>query len=197
MIQAFALQAIRQAALSAGLPENRVIPTPVADNLTLPRPRLEYQVLPARYRRTGKKIALTKGTKDAPVQTTTWELYAVDLDIQVNVLAEDTKKDDALAEAWLATFTQNFITALPRGGNDASGNYARLRVQRAAYARKPDPRVGDTAFRVFTKIGSTFVITVSGRVTSNHLENLMTSATINLPTIGKRESYGYEKDGKI
>lgn len=48
MIQAFGLEAIRQAAAAAGLPAERVIPAPLSDNITLPRPRIEYQVLPAR-----------------------------------------------------------------------------------------------------------------------------------------------------
>ena len=97
MIQAFGLEAIRQAAAAAGLPAERVIPAPLSDNITLPRPRIEYQVLPARYRRTGRRLGIIRGGKDNPVQTTKWELYEVDLDIQVNVLAPDTKKDDAAA----------------------------------------------------------------------------------------------------
>ena len=47
MIQAFGLEAIRQAAVAAGLPAERVIPVPLSDNITLPRPRIEYQALPA------------------------------------------------------------------------------------------------------------------------------------------------------
>ena len=35
MIQAFGLEAIRQAATAAGLPAERVIPAPLSDNITL------------------------------------------------------------------------------------------------------------------------------------------------------------------
>lgn len=186
MIQAFALEAIRQAAVAAGLPAERVIPAPLSDNISIPRPRIEYQVLPARYRRTGRKLGISKGGKDNPVQTTKWELYEVDLDIQVNVLAPDTKKDDAAADAWLADFAPAFVAAFPRGGNDGAGNYTRIRVQRAAYARKAAPQVGETALRVSTKIGTAFVITFGGRITSDKREDLLTKVNINLPTFGKR-----------
>ena len=186
MIQAFALEVIRQAAVAAGLPAERVIPAPLSDNITIPRPRIEYQVLPARYRRTGRKLGISKGGKDNPHQTTKWELYEVDLDIQVNVLAPDTKKDDAAADAWLAAFSQAFVAAFPRGGNDGAGNYTRIRVQRAAYARKAAPQVGETALRVSTKIGTAFVITFGGRITSDRREDLLTKVNINLPTFGKR-----------
>lgn len=186
MIQAFGLEAIRRAAVAAGLSAERVIPVPLSDNISIPRPRMEYQVLPARYRRTGRKIGIAKGGKDNPVQTVKWELYEVDLDIQVNVLAPDTKKDDAAADAWLAAFAQAFVAAFPRGGNDAAGNYVRIRVQRAAYVRRAAPQVGDKALRIFTKIGSAFVITFGGRVTSDRRENLMTKVDINLPAFGKR-----------
>lgn len=186
MIQAFGLEAIRRAAVAAGLPAERVIPAPLSNNITLPRPRIEYQVLPARYRRTGRKLGIIKGGKDNPVQTTKWELYEVDLDIQVNVLAPDTKADDAAADAWLAAFSQAFVAAFPRGGNDAAGNYVRIRVQRAAYARMAAPQIGEKAVRIFTRIGSVFVVTLGGRITSDRREDLLTKVNINLPTFGKR-----------
>ena len=185
MIQAFGLEAIRRAAVAAGLPAERVIPAPLSDNISIPRPRIEYQVLPARYRRTGRKLGIIRGGKDNPVQTTKWELYEVDLDIQGNVLAPDTKKEDAAADAWLAAFAQAFVTAFPRGGNDAAGNYVRIRVQRAAYARRAAPQVGDKALRIFTRIGSVFVITLGGRITSDRREDLITKVNISLPEIGK------------
>ena len=133
MIQAFGLEAIRQAAVAAGLPAERVIPVPLSDNISIPRPRIEYQVLPARYRRTGRRLGIIRGGKDNPVQTTKWELYEVDLDIQVNALAPDTKK----------------------------------------------------AVRVFTRIGSVFVVSFGGRITSDRREDLLTKVNINLPEIGK------------
>ena len=185
MIQAFGLEAIRQAAVAAGLPAERVIPVPLSDNISIPRPRIEYQVLPARYRRTGRRLGIIRGGKDNPVQTTKWELYEVDLDIQVNALAPDTKKDDAAADAWLSALAQAFVTAFPRGGNDAAGNYVRIRVQRAAYARRAAPQIGEKAVRVFTRIGSVFVVSFGGRITSDRREDLLTKVNINLPEIGK------------
>lgn len=186
MIQTFALACIRQAAESAGIPANQVMTVSASDNLTLPRPRLEYQTLPARYRRTGRKLAIVRknepDTKGKPVQTVKRELYEVDLDISVNVLAKDTGDD---VDAWLSAFTQAFVTAFPRGGNDAAGNWVSIRVQKAAYSRLPDKRIGDTAIRVFTKIGTVFVLSFGGRVTTEEQQNLITDVTINLPAFGK------------
>lgn len=189
MIQTFALACIRQAAESAGIPANQVMTVSASDNLTLPRPRLEYQTLPARYRRTGRKLAIVRksdpDTKGKPVQTVKRELYEVDLDISVNVLAPDTGDNAEAADTWLSAFTQAFVTAFPRGGNDAAGNWVSIRVQKAAYSRLPDKRIGDTAIRVFTKIGTVFVLSFGGRVTTEEQQNLITDVTINLPVFGK------------
>lgn len=52
-MQAFATETITRAALSAGLPEGRVMQAVAADNLTLKRPRVELRFLPEKYTRTG------------------------------------------------------------------------------------------------------------------------------------------------
>lgn len=185
MIQAFALAAICQAAEQAGVPANQVMTLSASDNLTLPRPRIEYQILPAKYRRTGRKLAIRRENKANPVQTVKRELYEVDLDISVNALAPDTGKDADAAVAWLSAFTQAFVTAFPRGGNDAAGNWVSIRVQRASMARQPDKRVGETAIRVFTKMGTVFLLTFCGRITTEEEQKLITHVTINLPAMGK------------
>lgn len=185
MIQTFALACVNTAAIAAGLPEDRLMPLSAKDNITLPRPRMEYQVLPAKYRRTGRLLSKTPGTKENPVQTVKRELYAVDLNISLNVMAPDTGKDPTGAEQWLADFERAFITALPRGGNDAAGNWVRLTIQRVSCVRPPDKRLGTEDVRVFTRFGANFVLSCAGRLTEERTQRLITEATIKLPIIGK------------
>lgn len=184
MIQSFALSCVNAAAMVAGLPEGRLMPLVTADNITLPRPRIEYQILPARYRRTGRLLGITPATTDNPVQLVKRELYAVDLDISLNVMAPDTKADAPEAEGWLADFEPAFITALPRGGNDAAGNWVRLTIQKASRIRPPDVRLGAKDVRVFTKFGAVFVLSCAGRLTEECPQRVMTTVNINLPGMG-------------
>lgn len=184
MIQTFALFCVSTAATAAGLPEDRLMPLVLADNITLPRPRIEYQILPARYRRTGRLLGITPATKGNPVQLVKRELYAVDLDISLNVMAPDTKADAPEAENWLADFEPAFITALPRGGDDTAGNWVRLTIQKASRVRPPDVRLGAKDVRVFTKFGAVFVLSCAGRLTEECPQRVITQATFNMPVIG-------------
>ena len=49
------MEAVTRAAVAAGLPAERVMTESAKDNLTLPRPRVEVQMQPATYKRTGRK----------------------------------------------------------------------------------------------------------------------------------------------
>ena len=172
-MQAFAREVVTRAALAAGLPEGRVIDIVKKDNLTIERPRLEVQFLPEKFTRTGRKLAVYR-TETALIRKR--ELYAVELTVNANVLADDRD--------WLEAFCMAFTAALPRGGNDSRGNWIRVRAQQATFSRPPDRRVGNEVIEIFTKVNRLFVLTFTGRVTAEEREALIPSWTIN-PNIKK------------
>jgi hypothetical protein len=169
------MQIISNAALAAGLPEGRVMDVSAADNLTLPRPRLEVDFLPDSLSRTGRKLAIARV---AAVQTTKKELYEVRFDLTAHVYAS--------AAAWLEEFENGFITAFPRGVNDQRGNWIKIRVNQATFKKEPTKRVGTSEITVFTKIDTLFLITMTGRVTREEAQALLTTFQI-VPKIGARE----------
>lgn len=172
-MQAFAREVVTRAALAAGLPEGRVIDIVKKDNLTIERPRLEVQFLPEKFTRTGRKLAAYRAEK---THIRKRELYAVELTVNANVLADDRD--------WLEAFCMAFAVALPRGGNDSRGNWIRVRAQQATFSRPPDRRVGNEVIEIFTKVNRLFVLTFTGRVTAEEREALIPSWTIN-PNIKK------------
>lgn len=168
MIHALAAEIIRQAAQAAGLPEGRVIDQPKADNLTLPRPRLELQFLPEKYRRSGRKLHIGR-TRE--VQIRKRELFTVDLSVAANVLADN--------DAWLAGFCYDFTRLLPRGVNDSRGNWVKIQPEKASFGRSAAPRVGSASIEVFHRINQLYHITFIWRVTDEEMENLIQTFTIN------------------
>ncbi len=171
-MQAFATEVITRAALSAGLPEGRVMDIVKKDNLTIKRPRIELQFMPERYTRTGRKLAVTRTKTDLIRKR---ELYEVELTVNVNVLADD--------RAWLEAFSVAFVAALPRGGNDSRGNWVKVRVQEATFGREPDRRVGEKVIEVFTRVNRLFVLTFTGRITGEEYDKLIRTIIIN-PKLG-------------
>lgn len=171
-MQAFATEVITRAALSAGLPEGRVMDIVKKDNLTIKRPRIELQFMPERYTRTGRKLAVTRTKTDLIRKR---ELYEVELTVNANVLADD--------RAWLEAFSVAFVAALPRGGNDNRGNWVKVRVQEATFGRDPDRRVGEKVIEVFTRVNRLFVLTFTGRITGEEYDKLIRTIIIN-PKLG-------------
>ena len=171
-MQAFATEVITQAALSAGLPEGRVIDIVKKDNLTIRRPRIEVQFMPERYTRTGRKLAMTRTKTDLIRKR---ELYEVELTVNANILADD--------RAWLEAFSVAFVAALPRGGNDSRGNWVKVRAQEATFGREPDRRVGEKVIEVFTRVNRLFVLTFTGRITGEEYDKLIHTIIIN-PKLG-------------
>lgn len=171
-MQAFATEVITRAALSAGLPEGRVMDIVKKDNLTIKRPRLELQFMPERYTRTGRKLAVTRTKTDLIRKR---ELYEAELTVNANVLADD--------RAWLEAFSVAFVAALPRGGNDSRGNWVKVRVQEATFGREPDRRVGEKVIEVFTRVNRLFVLTFTGRITGEEYDKLIRTIIIK-PKLG-------------
>lgn len=164
-------QVIRAAAEAAGLPEGRVIDTSKADNLTIPRPRVELQWLPETYSRTGRKLGHAKGATKGK-RLLKKELYTAKLQVSANVLAEDAE--------WLAAFAVAFVKAFPRGITDDSGNWITIRAEKAEWLNSPAPRVGLDTIQVFTKAAQLFVIGFTWRLTEEMEQQLVERVTLEL-----------------
>lgn len=179
----FAEQTLKQAAKKAGLDPARVMDVSASDNLTIPRPRIEYQFLPEAWTRTGRKLGIVRQGR---TQTRKRELYEVRLDVTANILADDA--------AWLSTFKREFAKAFPPGANDDQGNFVKIRIQQATFSTPPSKRVGTEAISVFTKVNDLFSISFVWRLTRDEVANLIHSVTI-LPPDWK-EYQGEKQHGK-
>lgn len=178
-MQTLATEVITKAALAAGLPEGRVINQVASDNLTLDRPRVELQFLPATYRRTGRTLAFVRTEKNRVRKR---ELYEVEFSVAANILAED--------DAWLADFAYAFVAALPRGANDKRGNWVGIRAEKATFGKAPDNRVGDEVIEVFHYINELYELTFTWRVTADEVEALIPTFTINVSMEAKHGQEG-------
>lgn len=166
---------ITTAALAAGLPEGRVMGTPSAsDNLTLPRPRLEVDILPETFTRSGRKLGIQR--RDLR-QNTKKELYTVRLDVTCNVLAED--------ETWLTGFCRAFLVNLPRGFQDEVQNHVQLTATEASFSLPPSKRVGESTISVFSRMEALLHLVFTWRVTAETERDLIQTATIKHPIWGK------------
>ena len=166
-------QIITAAAMAAGLPEGRVLDLSKADNLTIPRPRIELQWLPETYTRTGRKLGRRKGASKGKLVLRK-ELYTAKLQVSANVLVED--------EAWLAAFSVAFVKAFPRGVNDAQGNWVTIRAEKAEWLNKPSPRIGLEKIQVFKKAAQLFVIGFTWRLTEETEQQLIERVTLAIKT---------------
>lgn len=171
----FIIKTITDAATIAGLTPTQIMETSEADGLTLPRPRLEYRFLPEVLTRSGKKLAIKR---ENGKQTTKRELYTVKQDVLVNIFAKVEN-----AESWLAQFCPAFVAALPRGGNDAAGNWVVVRAHKATQSRPPVKRVGTTEIRVMERFSTLYQLQFTGRITADETESVILDVTINAPKI--------------
>ena len=171
---------ITTAALAAGLPEGRVLGTPsAADNLTLKRPRLEVDILPEAYSRTGRKLAVRRLEARQAVKK---ELYTARLEATCNVLAED--------ETWLTAFCQDFLAKLPHGFNDEAGNFVKLAASEATFSTPPAKRVGTAEIKVFSRADKWLHLIFTWRVTLETERDLIHTVNVKPPTWGKGLHHG-------
>ena len=175
-MRTLAMEIVTRAALAAGLPEGRVMDASASDNLTIPRPRVEVAFLPDSFTRTGRKLAVTR-RKATYTQTIKKELYEVRFDMTAHVLAEDG--------AWLEAFEYAFVTAFPRGVDDERGNWVQVRIAEATFKTDPTKRVGAQAIKVFTKVDTLFLITLTGRVTQAEEQNMIKLIKIAAPKMAR------------
>jgi hypothetical protein len=173
-----AMGIIRAAAAAAGLPEpqDRVMDVSASDSITIPRPRVEVAFLPDSFTRTGRRLHVDRRGETQAVKK---ELYEIRFDVTAHVLAEDA--------AWLADFEHGFVRALPRGVNDARGNWVRVRVAEATFKKDPTKRVGMQEIKVFSKMDTLFLLTLTGRVTGEEEQAMITDINIVAPKMAHRE----------
>lgn len=177
-------EVVTRAALAAGLPEGRVLGTPsAADNLTLKRPRLEVDILPETYTRTGRKLAVRRLEAR---QTVKKELYNARLDVTCNVLAED--------EAWLTAFCRDFLVKLPHGFNDDAGNFVKLAASEARFSTPSAKRVGTAEIKTFSRADKLLHLIFTWRVTTETERALIENVNLKPPTLGKGASHGDEEN---
>jgi hypothetical protein len=174
-MRTLAMRIVTDAALAAGMPAGRITDVSAKDNLTLPRPRMEVDFLPDTLTRTGRKLAVTRAET---VQATKKELYEVRFDMTAHAYVNDA--------AWLEAFEYDFVAAFPRGVNDQRGNWVQIRVNKATFKKEPTKRVGSSEITVFKKFDTLFLITLTGRVTREEEQALLTTFEI-VPVIGARE----------
>lgn len=168
MREAF-FEAIYYAANRAGLSDERIIDIVKKDNLTIDRPRAEIQFLPEKLTRTGRKLAVYINDDK---QIRKRELYTVEQDVAINVLAED--------ENWLEDFCYAFLAELPRGVNDKRGDWVKITGRKATLGKPKDARVGDTVIEVFKKVNELMIVTFLWRITADEADELIRSHNLEI-----------------
>lgn len=126
-MRTLATEIITDAAVTAGLDNDRIMPAPKKESNLLPVPRLEISWMPEALTRSFKRVAkwpslLHLGTH----RTLRARLYKRVIAVRAEVHAED--------EDWLESFVVDFITALPAKVADAAGNLVTVSAQRAVRA---------------------------------------------------------------
>ena len=173
-MQDLAFEVITQTAEQLGLPPGRVF-FEGKDNLTVPRPRIELQFMGETYRHLVRNLGISRiRTEDGYIQELKREIYTVREQVGVNVLADN--------EAWLKEFSKQFVKEFPRGRNDASGNWVKLRAASAEGKQPLAKRVGTTEIKVFTKVSNLIVVTLEGRITEIEQTRLLETVNIKLPS---------------
>ena len=173
---------ITETAVAAGLPEKQVWGNPSeSDNLTLKRPRLEVDILPETYTRTGRKLASARSDGR---QTVKKEVYAARQEVTCHVLAED--------EAWLTHFCRDFLEMLPRGINDEAGNYVKITASEATFSAPKAKRVGTAEIKILSRVDTLLLIVFTWRITTEIHKDLIKSLNIKPPLWGKGADNGEE-----
>ena len=169
-MQEFTTAIIEAAARSAGLPEGRVMSLSKADNLTIPRPRIELQWLPETYTRLPRKLGHLWPDASKKTRLLKREIYRVKLDVSANILTEDA--------VWLSAFTAAFVAALPKGMNDERDNWVLITAQRGEWLNQPEKRVGLDVIKVFDKASQILIISFTWRITREEMQQMITDITL-------------------
>lgn len=171
-MQDFILNFIDTVAQKAELPQNRLMSKSASDNLTLLQPRLEYEFLPEKIKRSGRKLAIWR---DKDTQTTKKELYTVSQDIKMTLFSEN--KDFRTA------FCRNFLINMPKNNNDAFGNYIKISANNFEMLDPPVKRVGEIVIAITKSYDAILTLNFTYRITTEHSENLIKTIDIKTPII--------------
>ena len=164
------LEKVADAAVSLGLERSRVMTKSLADNLTLPRPRIELDFLPEALAATGRLQGGAKDENGRPLFRK--ELYEVSLAIAAQALADDPD--------WLTNFVWRFIAALPRGFDDARGNYVKLRAGQGQWEGFDLRRVGTVEIDPIVKRGYLLHLTAIWRISREEAVDFITQVNFNV-----------------
>lgn len=167
------LEKVRDAAELLGLDRQKVMTKSAKDNLTLPRPRIELDFLPEKFERTGRLLG-EKPAGAENIKTIRKELYQIDLPVAAQILADDP--------AWLKEFCYRLIAALPRGFNDAAGNYVKVRASQGQWEGFTLKRVGDQVIDPIVRRGYLLHLNFTWRITQDKLVNYISTVNINHTT---------------
>lgn len=163
------LEKVRDSAELLGLPRERVMTKSEKDNITLPRPRIELDFLPETFTRTGRPLGSIPVGAESFHQRR--ELYQVSLPVAAQILFSDPAR--------LKEFCYRLVAALPRGFNDAAGNYVKLRAHKGEWEGFTLKRVGDQVIDPIVKRGYLLHLNVTWRVTGDRLLNYITEINFN------------------
>jgi len=158
------LEKVRDAAELLGLQRDRVMSQSLKDNITLPRPRIELQFLPETYERTGRLLGGQK--EGGGLLKVKKELYQISMPVSAQIFATD--------EFWLKEFCYRLAAALPRGFNDAAGNYVKLSSRQGEWEGQAVQRVGSAEINPLPKYGYILHLTAVWRITSDEMMKLIT-----------------------
>ncbi|MEG6551883.1 hypothetical protein V6C53_16765 [Desulfocurvibacter africanus] len=124
-MRSLAERIVRDAAVAAGLPAERVGRKSEKEDKLAPSPRLEIEFLPEGLTRDYDKIARfrTPG-REQTHETIRARIYTRRLEVRADVHAED--------EEWLEAFVPAFLLALPARTADADNNLLRVEAFRAS-----------------------------------------------------------------
>ncbi len=124
-MRSVALEVIRAAAMSCGLPLEKVVERTedaAAEDVLLGRPRLELTWMPVEFQRLRRRLARINSGSSTHGRMR-WAVYAVTLPVRCEILAED--------EAWIEDFCRRFPLALPGQLADPDSNAVRVTARRA------------------------------------------------------------------
>lgn len=145
----------------------KFMPKSLKDNITIVKPRVEYEFLTHTIKRTGRKLAIRKIEE---TRHTKKELYTVDLQIRLFFFG-DSKESRS-------SFIHDFFYHLPKGINDNAGNYIKFAYQNHVVNDEGDKRIGDSVIEVLKSFNASFDLLATYRITEEYAENFVTNVTI-------------------
>lgn len=164
------LEAMKNSAFIAGIPEENFFTKSAKNNVLLPKPRLEYEVFPALYTKTGRFLHLKSEQENRTLKK---ELYKKEWEIQCTVYADAPK--------WLEDFFSIYAENMPSHLNDTADNHVGLTIRNSLFIQEPEKRIGKESIHVLCTYALQFTLALQGRVTTMYKEKNITHVLIPYP----------------